>query len=479
MTTATTDLCYMSASDLLAAYRARTLSPVEVAEAVLDRIDALNLKLNAYLHVDREFALRAARAAEAAYAAENAGPLAGVPVSIKDLLHVRGMPTTFGSLVFRDFRPEVDSWSVAKLRAAGAVFPGKTNTPEFGSLATNENLLGDSARNPWNLDRTPGGSSGGAAAAVAAGLGPIAMGTDFGGSIRIPAACCGVFGFKPTLGRIARDTSWNTTGEFFSHEGPLARTVTDAALLLDVCAGPDPRDRFSQLGAPPRFAQNLERLPRSLRVAWSPDLGFIQTAAEYVEVCERAVRRFEDVVDAIDLALPEGAQEGVAGWLVAGRAGNYNHEVAKRKREQLELLTPIEQRTLEAVDRTTLPEIAEATLKVRDWRERAAAFHERYDLLLTPALAVPPLPIMTVEEHYRAVREAKSPWESRFVLTAFTAPFNSSGQPAAVVPCGFLSDGLPVALQIVGAFGADMLVMQAARAFEQALPWAHARPALA
>ena len=472
-TVSATDLCFTSAAELLDLYRRGSLSPVEVARAVLDRIAVLNPALNAYLYVDEDGAMRAARAAEAAYLAGNAGPLAGVPVSIKDLVEVRGMPTTYGSLLFPDNIAQADAWSVAKLRAAGAVFPGKTNTPEFGSLPTNENRLGEPARNPWKTTHTPGGSSGGAGAAVAAGLAPLALGTDFGGSIRIPAAFCGVFGIKPTLGRIARDTSFNLTGDFFSHEGPLARSVSDAALYLDVCAGPDPRDRFSYPSPPSAFAENLERLPASVRVAWSPDLGYANVDREYASICAAAVERFAGAIGAIDAASPEGVEAGLNAWRLCGAAGNWNETRAELQRANVEQLTPAVRSTLQGLEKVSLTDYFKAAMELRAWRARAADFFTRYDLLITPALVT-----NDVEAAGHAIRLNGDETASTFNLIHFTAPFNATGQPSAVVPCGFSASGLPVALEITGRIGDDLLVMQAARRFEQAQPWAERRPAV-
>jgi len=471
--TSATDLCFTDAASLLDAYHAGTLSPVEVTQTVLDRIERLNGKLHAFLLVDREGAMRSAQAAEAAYLAGNAGPLAGVPISIKDLLEVRGLPTTFGSLAYRDRVATQDSPSVARLRAAGAVFLGKTNTPEFGSLPTNENRLGPAAANPWDTTRTPGGSSGGAGAAVAAGLGPIALGTDFGGSIRIPAAMCGVVGFKPTLGRIARDCAFNLTGEFFSHEGPLSRTVRDAALLMDVCAGPDTRDRFSQLGEPPAFARDLEALPERLQVAWPVVFDEAAVDREYLEICERAVRRFESVVGEISRDVPSGIEPGIAAWLVAGRAGNFNAERYLVQKAHPDDLTGAVRADVAALEKTRLKEYLDAVVQLRVWRSEVAAFFGRYDLLLMPAVPVPAIPIGA-----RGLEINGHSTPNVFGLIGFTAPFNATGGPVVSMPCGFTAAGLPVGIQIAGPFGADQLVLQAARAFEQALPEALQRPPL-
>ncbi len=472
MTTAsTTDLCFTSATDLLAAFRSRELSPVEVTRAVLDRIERLNPMLNAYLTVDAEGALAAARAAEAAYTAGNAAPLAGVPVSVKDLANTRGLRTTYGSLAYRDNVPDEDAISVARLRAAGAVFTGKTNTPEFGSLPTNENRLGDPARNPWDTTRTPGGSSGGAAAAVAAGLAPIATGSDFGGSIRIPAAMCGVYGFKPTLGRVPIDTRSNLTGEFFSHEGPITRTVLDAARFMDICAGPDPRDRFSRHGPPPSFAERLDRRPRGLRIAWSAGLGYRDAEREYVDICERAVHQFARDIGEVVPDQPAGAEEGVSGWGVAGGPAGFDAARVAYRKAHMEQLTSVVRAGLDMPERTSLADYLTAMAKVRAWRASMDDFFERYDLLLTPTL---PTAAIAIGARELVINGAPQP--NIFGLINFTAPFNATGQPVASVPCGVTAEGLPVGLQIAGRFGDDLLVMQASRAFEQILPWAGRRP---
>lgn len=470
-TTTATDLWFTAATDLLAAYRSRTLSPVEVTTAVLERIERLNPKLNAYITVDGDGALRSARAAEAAYLAGNAGPLAGAPVSVKDLAPTKGLRTTYGSLAYRDFVPEEDGIAVGRLRAAGAVFLGKTNTPEFGSLPTNENRLGEPARNPWDLTRTPGGSSGGSAAAVAAGLGPIATGSDFGGSIRIPAAMCGVFGFKPTLGRVPIDTRFNLTGDYFSHEGPITRTVADAALFLETCAGPDARDRFSQHGAPPAFAAELDAAPARLRFAWSPDLGYREGDREYVAVCEQATRTFAESFGSLTRDQPAGAEEGITGWELAGALAGYDEERFAHRRAHANELTGIVRNGLDRPERTSVKEFFDAAARVRRWRRSMDLFFEQYDLLLTPTLPVPAIPI---DARQLVINGETKP--TIFGLINYTAPFNATGQPVASVPCGVTASGLPVGLQIAGRFGADLLVMQAARAFEQALPWDDRRP---
>ncbi|HEX4835150.1 MAG TPA: amidase family protein, partial [bacterium] len=243
-----TDLCHIPAADLAAAIRAKTVSPVEVVDAVLARIERINPTLNAYCTVTPEAARAAARDAEAAVLrGDPLGPLHGVPVSIKDLVVTKGVRTTWGSRLYAQFVPDEDAPVVERLKQAGAIIVGKTNTPEFGYKGITDNLVFGVSRNPWSLSHTPGGSSGGGAAAVAAGLGPLAVGTDGGGSIRIPCSCCGLFGLKATLGRVAAAPTYGGL-DTLSHTGPMTRTVRDAALMLTAIAGSDPRDLTSLPG---------------------------------------------------------------------------------------------------------------------------------------------------------------------------------------------------------------------------------------
>jgi Asp-tRNA(Asn)/Glu-tRNA(Gln) amidotransferase A subunit family amidase len=270
---ASEELCWLSATDLAALVRRRKVSPVEVVDAVLARIGRLNPQINAYVTVTDDEARRAARAAERMLGRRQAklGPLHGVPFSVKDLVITKGVRTTFGTRLFADNVPTEDAPMVARLRAAGAIMVGKTNTPMMGWLGATHNLLFGATRNPWRLDRTPGGSSGGASAAVAAGLGPIAVGTDGGGSIRIPAAFAGIFGHKPSYGRIPiypASATWS-----LSHIGPMTRTVADAALVMQVCAGPDGRDPFSLPPEETNYVRAIQGGVKGLRVAYAEDLA--------------------------------------------------------------------------------------------------------------------------------------------------------------------------------------------------------------
>src|SRR5947207_4386627 len=296
---------WLSATEQAALIRSRKLSPLELVDTLLARIDKLNPRINAFVLINADQARREARAAERAVGKRGAklGPLHGVPFGVKDLVVTKGVRTTFGTPLYRDNVPVEDAPMVARLQAAGAIMIGKTNTPTFGWLGATHNLLFGPTRNPWHLDRTPGGSSGGASAAVAAGLGPLAVGTDGGGSIRIPASFAGVVGYKPSYGRIPiypAIAAWS-----LSHIGPLTRTVADAALVLQVTAGPDERDPCSLPAADVAYAKRLGRGVKGLRVAYADDLGGGEPVdAEVRRVAARAARAFRDLGCRVESAAP-------------------------------------------------------------------------------------------------------------------------------------------------------------------------------
>jgi len=301
---ATADLVWRSALELAALIRAKQVSPVEVVDAVLARIERLHPALNCYATVTAEEARDAAVAAEVAVeTGEELGPLHGVPVSIKDLVFTRRVLTTGGSRLFADHVPEEDSVCVERLKGAGAIIVGKTTTPEFGHKAVTDSPLFGITRNPWNPALTPGGSSGGAGAAVAAGLGPLAVGTDWGGPIRIPASFCGIYGLKPSFGRVPQFPGFPSS-ETLSHSGPLTRTVRDAALMLDAIAGPDDRDRHSLPAAGRSYLEACEGGIAGLSMAWSPDLGYARLDPEVADLCAAAAERFESFGGHVEVVSP-------------------------------------------------------------------------------------------------------------------------------------------------------------------------------
>ena len=465
------DLYWSSASELAALIRRRAVSPVEVIDAVLARVARVNPDVNALCTVTDEDAREAAAAAEmAVMTGEPLGPLHGVPVSIKDLIFTRRVRTTGGSRLFADHYPEEDAVAVERLRAAGAILIGKSNTSEFGHKAVTDNALFGPTRNPWDRQRTAGGSSGGAAAALAAGLGPLAVGTDDGGSIRIPAAFCGVFGFKPSFGRVPVGPGLPGGLESVSHVGPMARTVRDAALMLDVLAGPDDRDRHS-LGADPGgpYLAACDEPLAGLSVAWSADLGRGVVEPEVEELCGRAAEELETLGCHVEVVVPPWDDpEGMFRTLVAA-------ELHAAWGAHLDQDPPVLDKSLLALLRAgrgvTVAQYLDAARGRRELWGEVQRFLARFDLLVSPTVAVPAFALGPA-----APKEVAGRSISPLGWMPYTFPFNLTGQPAASVPAGMTAAGLPVGLQIVGRRHADRTVLTASAALEAALPWEQRRP---
>lgn len=466
----TTELCYTPAVELARLIREKALSPVEVTEGFLERIDALNPRVNAYCTVTAEIAREAARAAEQAVMDGAAlGPIHGVPVSIKDLTMTRGVRTMSGSHIFADRVPDFDAPLVTRLKEAGGIMLGKTTTPEFGWKALGDCPVSGVTRNPWNPEMTSGGSSAGAAASVAAGMGPLAQGSDGAGSIRIPSAFCGVFGIKPTYGRVPNYPISNTDST--SHPGPMTRTVADAALMLSVMAGPHEADRTSLEGVPADYSGELMRGIKGRKVGFSPDLGGLRVDAEIAEMVARAVQNFGALgcsVEEVDPAFGDPSKIIDLMWH-GHEAGNYGPSLDEwRDRMDPGLVASIEDGL-----RHSLTDYIQMRGEKNAYCDRIRLYFEHHDLLLTPSLSVAAFPVNRLNpEHWDQHTFNWLRWAS------FSYPFNFSGNPAASVPIGFTQAGLPVGLQIVGPRFADLLVLQAAAAFEQAHPWAQHRPPL-
>jgi len=462
------DIAWMPATEMRDLIRGRKLSPVDATRALLERIDSLNPALNAYCLVTPELAMAAAQQAEAAVMrGERLGPLHGVPLSIKDLFDVAGLPTTKGSLIYKDRVADGYEYCVKRLLDAGAVHLGKTNTPEFGLLPTTENRLFGATYNPWDVRCTAGGSSGGAGSAVAAGLGPIALGSDGGGSIRIPASLCGIFGIKPTYGRVPRNPGgWST----FTHRGPMSRTVADSALMLDVMAGHEPRDPFSVADYPGSFLDEVDRGVQGLRVGWSPDLGYALVEPEVRDACERAARRFEELGCVVEEANPGFANPNADRTFITLAAAGDAIWLGELTDEQRSQVGAAAQMFLDVGAKVTGAEYVRANQRRMALWEATQRFHQRYDLLLTPTLSVTAFPVGEPPAQIDGCDYPPLAW------SPYTAPFNLTGQPAASVPCGFDVRGLPVGLHIVGRAYEDALVLRAARAFEQLQPRADRRP---
>jgi len=460
------DLNFAPAHELATRVRSRDLSPVELVESCLRRIEQTNPFLNAFIAMKPEQALAEARALAGRIArGEDPGPLAGLPVGVKELEDVEGFPSTHASVPFKDHYPARDSVQVERLRRAGGIILGKTNAPEFGSTAFTRNLLFGVTRNPWNLERTPGGSSGGSSAAIASGMVPLATGSDGGGSIRIPACYTGCFGIKCTFGRVPRGPfemlDWGDTVVY----GPLTRTVRDAALYLDAVVGPHPCDPDSLPHPGISYAEVLECLPARLRIAWSPTLGYARVQPDVMREVRTAVRVFERLghgVEEIDDVFP---QASLAWAMIAGAevyAEIADHIEAHRSEFGRGFLAGTELMRNVTPDRYGRAERVRAELVNVLWR-----LFERYDLLLTPTLPT---------EAFGATGKMPAeidghPVKSPIEFVAFTYPFNLTGHPAASVRAGLTDAGLPAGLQIVGPRHRDDLVLQASYAYECERPW--------
>jgi len=477
-----TDLAYLSATALAARIRRGDLSPVDVVDGFFDRIAKRNDATNAFVTVVEGRARERAREAERAVeSGAELGPLHGVPVAVKDLDHVAGVPTSFGSRLFEGFVPTESDPFVERLEQAGAIVIGKTNTPEFGLGCVTDNLVAGPTPTPFDLDRVGGGSSGGAGAALADGLCPLAQGSDTGGSIRTPAAFCGVYGLKPSFGRVPLVDRPNAFSAHtpFSHLGPMAREVEDAALLLDVMAGPHPRDPFSLPESGTQYRDALNRGIEGTEVAYSPDMGTYSVDSRVRDIVRKAAEAFGEAgatVSTVEMDLGATRKEILNAFYTFARASwnalfdrlEDEHGLDPRGTDR-EKLRPVTRETILDAERPTTAEIASAEAVRTNVFDGITDVLEHYALLVTPTLAVPPFPI---GEHPTEVDGTEIEPLRGWVLTQ---PFNFSGHPVASIPAGFV-DGLPIGMQIVGRRHADGEVLAASAAYEGVRPWYDAYP---
>ena len=459
------DLAFTPALDQAALVRAGDVSPLELVELYLERIERLDPQLNAYVTVDADGARAAAQAPVE-------GPFRGVPIPIKDLNETAGLRTTYSCRAFADYVPKADAAVVRRIREAGFVIIGKTNTPELGSIGMTESELNGDCRNPWDVSRTPGGSSGGAACAVAAGLAPIAHASDGGGSIRIPASCCNLFGLKPSRGRIS-PAPYGSGSLGLGTSGPLARTVRDAAALLDVMAGYEPGD-FYVAPAPERpFLAEAGEDPGRLRIAVTtdPPVDVPVDPACRAAVAAAAVLLGElghDVIEATPAWRTDDAIEQFTRiWQIGPAVSGV---------DDLSLLEPLNRMLAENARTTTSPEAATAVMRLQALTRQIVAFWSDIDVVVTPTLALPPVPIGWTWDG--ADGDPAVAFSRQWQWTPFTAIVNATGQPAMSVPLRRSDDGLPIGVQMIGPpFGEAMLIRLAAQ-LEDAQPWADARPPL-
>ncbi len=465
----------LSAIDLAAEIRAGVISPTEALEATLAHIDKTNPGLNAFITVSEDRARQEAAAAEALLAKGDAvPPLLGVPYTVKDLVDTEGVRTTYASAVMEHNVPAKDAIVVARMKAAGAVLVGKVSTPEFGHKPMNESPLFGRTLNPWDLSRTSGGSSGGSAAALASGMAPLSIGTDAGGSIRIPAACCGVVGMKGTMGLVPHDTAPDGFGNF-SNNGPMARTVADTALMLSVMAGPHPNDPHSHGLPRDDFCAAAEGAGdlSGVKVGWLSYMGNELVDAEIMSAC---IKRRNALVDrgAEIVEMNEPFENTEPYWLVITQSlwvARFEDKLA----EFADRMTPTLLRGIEEGKTYSAVELQRAITFRTSLYRRIQSWFDRVDFLMMPTLSRTAIaadhdfyqPITIGNQTAGGIRQTWYP---------YTHPFNMTGHPAITVPCGIMADGLPAGMQIVGPMMADAEIIRLAAMVEQAYSWAQKWP---
>jgi aspartyl-tRNA(Asn)/glutamyl-tRNA(Gln) amidotransferase subunit A len=473
------DICFLSAHEMREKIRTQDITSQEITNTIIEKIEKINPIINAYCTPTFELATEMARKAdEDIKNGKKLGLLHGVPLSIKDETETKKIRTTYGSLLFENNVPREDEAVVRRLREAGCVILGKTNTPAFGYKGETDNRIFGVTKNPWNLERTPGGSSGGAAAAVTSGLGPIGIGSDGGGSIRIPSCFCGIYGLKSTFGRVPQSTM-NLMGYLgtFVHKGPLVRSVKDAALVLDVIAGQDDSDRYSVPKPNFSYLERLDDVPRNLNIGYSFDLGFAQTLDPEVEKSVfNGIQKFEEFGWSIEkskikLRDPEPTFSIIWSAGFAYTLGPYL-EYAEEK------MDPGLIDLIKLGYKFSTKEIKIAEIQREIIYQEICKVFKKYDVLITPTLACPAFELgksEVVESGKKGVvidGKIVSPqgW------LPFTYPFNASGHPAASIPCGWTSDGLPIGMQIVGNRFDELTVLQFSKVFEDVNPWQERKP---
>jgi amidase len=459
------ELAFLPATEQAAAIRRREVSSTELVDLYLDRIDRIDTDLNAFVTLRHEEALAEARAADAS---TSDAPFRGVPIAVKDLTATKGIRTTYSCRAFADHVPDFDTAVVRRLREAGFVILGKTNTPEFGTTAFTESELNGATRNPWNPERTPGGSSGGAAAALAAGLVPVAHGSDGGGSIRIPASCCGLFGLKPSRGRVSAAPFGSLEG--LSTSAPLSRTVLDAAALLDVMAGYEPGDPW---WAPPPerpFADEVGATPGRLRIAVTatPPVD-TPIDPECAAALASAAALLADLGhELVDESPPWEETDLGLTFITIWQVGPALQPV-----DDLSLLTPLNRELVESSRSTSAAEYGRTVARLQAYARRIVAFWEEVDVVLTPTLALPPVRIGWQEAAGGGIEQLLR----NLVFTPFTAVANLTGLPAMSLPLHWSEDDLPIGAQVIGPPAGDALLIRLAAQIESARPWADRRPA--
>jgi Asp-tRNA(Asn)/Glu-tRNA(Gln) amidotransferase A subunit family amidase len=471
------DICFMSAFEMREKIKSQEISSSEITETIIERIEKINPLLNAYCTPTFELARETAeKADEAVQKGERLGLLHGIPTSIKDLMQTKGIRTTFGSKLYEDFIPEQDDIAVQRLIKAGSVILGKTNTPEFGVPALTNNLVFGETKCPWDLEKNSGGSSGGAASSVASGIGPLALGSDGGGSIRIPSSLCGVFGLKPTYGRIPSYPREGIHFKSMDHYGPIVRYVRDAALMLNAIKGFYPRDPNSLPDDSTDYLKILDDKPNKLKIVYSMTLGFGKSLEEEVkDNVMNSAQKFEQFgwsVEEAKLKLknPESAFRTT---VTVGYAQDFQKEFNTRIND----FSPDIRTTIKLGLDNTLLNFTKAIEQRKQVNEVLGSFFQGFDLLITPTT---PCPAFTPGWLDSGTVFPKIGKKMLNIITwmTFTFPFNMTGHPAASIPSGWTNSGLPIGMQIVGKRYDEKTVLQVSKAFEEVSPWQEKRPKL-
>lgn len=461
----------MSAVEMAEAIKTQEITSEEITEILIDQIEEINPIITAYCTPTFDLAReQAKRADDRVRSGEKLPLLNGIPVSIKDLMMTKGIRTTYGSKIYENNVPDRDEVVVKRLHDAGSVLLGKTNTPAFGFQPVTDNLIFGKTKNPWNLEKTSGGSSGGAAASVVCGMGPLALGSDGGGSIRLPSSLCGVFGLKPSFGRVPRYPIHDSTWITLDHYGPITRYVKDAALMLDAIAGPHDGDRLSIPKHCPSYLNAIKNVPKTLKIGYSTDLRFIKAVDPEVEdfVIQNA-KRLEEFGWEVEKAKIRVRKPELTFNTIVTAGFAYDINLNKHEDEVEEDL----KKMIQAGQTYSATDLKRAEAQREQLYDVIYQYFKKYDLLITPTTACP---AFDLELMYPPKINGRG--VSPVGWMSFTFPFNLTGNPAASIPCGWTSEGLPIGMQIIGPRFQDDLVLQVSNAFEKIQPWQEKKPQL-
>ena len=475
------DICFMSACEMVEKIKTQELTSQEIIETIIERIQKINPIINAYCTPTLELAREMAKEAdERVKEGKKLGTLNGIPISIKDETEVEGIRTTFGSKIFENNKPRRDDIVVKRARNADTVILGKTNTPAFGFKGETDNLIFGVTKNPWNLERTPGGSSGGAAAAVTSGLSPLAIGSDGGGSIRIPSSFCGTYGLKPTFGRVPQSTMllFGYLGTLV-HKGPIVRFVKDAALLLDVLVGEHFTDRYSLPKPNYSYLEKLNDKPRKLRIGYSLDLGFAEALDPIVEKSVLdAIQKFEQLNWSVEKSKIKVKNPEPLFWTLW--ASGFGHTFQPFLKKWKDKMDPDFVEIIKIGLNYSPVDLKMAEVQREMIYINISRLLKDFDIIITPTVACPAFEIGKSGIYDRETMKSdifiNQKRVSMLGWLSFTYPFNISGHPAASIPCGWTSDGLPIGMQIVGKRFDELTVLQASKAFEDMSPWQDKKP---